>query len=126
MYCTSHSQRLDLLGLRKRTGAMREMYSLLHTTQPKVGSIRVKKKKRYQGCSERNVQLLPITRQRLDLLGLRKRTGAIAVLKGLYSVLHITQPKVGSIRVKEKNRCHHCTERAVQCTAHHTAKDWIY
>ncbi len=57
MYCTLHSQRLDLLGLRKRTGAMavlRGMYSVLHTTQPKAESIRVK-----------------------------KRTGAMAVLRGL-------------------------------------------
>ncbi len=150
VYCTSHSQRLDLLVLKKRTGVMtilRGMYSVLHITQPKVGSIRVKEKNRCHGCSVRNVHCTVYCishSQRLDLLGLRKRKGAKAVLRGmysycpshsqrldlflwgmyttLYSVLHITQPKVGSIRVKEKNRCHGCTERTVQCTAHNTAK----
>ncbi len=120
VYCTSHNHRLDLLGLRKRTGAiavlrglynprvdisglrkrtcamtvltvLRGMYSLLHTTQPKVGSIRVKEKNRCHGCTERNVQCTVYCTphsQRLDLLGLRKRTGAMTVLRGLYSVLH--------------------------------------
>ncbi len=79
VYCTSHSLMLDLLGLRKRTGAMtvlRGLSSVLHITQPKVGSCRVKEKNRWHDCS------------------------------GMYSLLHTTQPKVWSFRVKEKNRRH--------------------
>jgi hypothetical protein len=38
----------------------------------------------------------------------------MTVLRGKYSLLHTTQTKVASNRVKEKNRCHGCTERAVQ------------
>ncbi len=97
-----YSPRVDLSELKKRTGAMtvlRGLASVLHITQPKVGSIRLKEKNRCHGCTKRNVQ---------------------------YSVLHTTQPKVGSIRDKEKNRYHGCTGRNVQCTAHHTAKGWIY
>jgi hypothetical protein len=126
---------------------LRGMYNLLHITQPKVGSIRIKEKNRCHGCTERNVQCTShhttirvkernrchvfleectVTAhniaKRLDLLGLRKETGAMAVLTGMSSVLHIAQPKVGSIRIKEKNRCHGCIEMNVQCTAHHTAK----
>ena len=49
----------------------------------------------------------------------------MAVQRGMYTVLHTTQPKVGSIRVKEKNMSHDCTERKVQFTAHNTDKGWI-
>jgi hypothetical protein len=62
----------------------------------------------------------------VDLSGLKKRTGAMTVLRGIYSALHITQSKGGSLRAKEKNRCHDCSERNVQCTAHNTSKGWIY